>query len=56
MIEPPDEGCEAAVRCGRDFAQLGMSLDKLPKALTFCDSEEEKSWFLVGVVMERLDL
>lgn len=51
----PDQGCESAFNCGKEFILAGGTPDMLPKALTFCDTNLERVWFLRGMETEILD-
>lgn len=51
----PDEGCKEAFACGQEFYLSGVSKTLLPEALEFCDTHQERLFFLMGVIMEIID-
>ncbi len=52
----PDEGCERAFNCGKEFILGGGTPDMLPKVLSsYCETNLEKFWFLRGMNTEILD-
>lgn len=55
-MEYPNEGCKEAFECGQEFWLARAPAHKIPEALEFCESQQEKVYFLLGVIMEILDL
>lgn len=52
----PDEGCKEAFACGQEFYLSGAKASLIPEALEFCESQQEKLYFLLGIIMEIIDL
>jgi len=52
----PTSGCEAAFRCGREFADNCLPITDIPLALSFCDTPQEETWLLIGIDYEKLEM
>jgi hypothetical protein len=55
-MEFPDPGCKEAFRCGQEFYLSGAPSKTIPEALEFCETRQEKLYFLLGIIMEIMDL